>query len=150
MVEEDPLNWEIEPPENFLDSHFLYHAVHIILWINWPNLDKIHSNFFSYGKAEKGLSTDWNKYASPEDTLMRRIEASLEKNGIIELNISNLRNLIQENNFPMMIRHAPEIIPPVNRAHSLIEGIHKINKTKIKRKLSKIAHWAPNMKPIKV
>ena len=46
MVEEDPLTWEVEPLESFLNSHFFYRGVHKVLWKKWPTLDKIYPNFF--------------------------------------------------------------------------------------------------------
>jgi len=58
MDEEDPLSWDIEPYENFLDSHFFYRAVHKYLWKNWPDLNKIYPNFFTLDQAINGLSVD--------------------------------------------------------------------------------------------
>ena len=60
MDEKDPLNWETEPNENFLEAHFLYRGVHKVLWKNWPDLSCIYPNFFITTQAEKGLSVDWN------------------------------------------------------------------------------------------
>ncbi|MEE9379224.1 MAG: hypothetical protein V3V33_14460 [Candidatus Lokiarchaeia archaeon] len=149
MDKEDPLTWEIEPQENFLDIHLLYRAVHKILWNKWPDLNKIYTNFFSFNQVINGLSVDWSKYATPEDTLNRRIDPNLTSNGIIEIIVGKLRECIKQNDYSITIQHYPLRIPPINRAHSLLDGITKINKAKIKRELSTIAQWAPNMKPIK-
>lgn len=46
MVKDDPLKWEVEPPENFLVSHFLFRGVHQILWKNWPDINTIQPNFY--------------------------------------------------------------------------------------------------------
>lgn len=149
MVEEDPLAWETEPSSNFLPIHKLFRAVHKVLWVNWPNLDKIQPNFFSYNKINNGLSVDWNKYSTSRDTLNRRKEPNLRINGIVEFKVGILRDCIKKNNFPFSIKHSPRIEPPINRSHSLIAGIKKVNRTKVKRKLSKIVIWSKDMKPIR-
>jgi hypothetical protein len=64
--------WSEEPEENFLNSHFLYRAVHRGLWQNWESTDRIDPIFFYSKNAEEGLSFDWSKYSSPQDTLERR------------------------------------------------------------------------------
>lgn len=149
MAKEDPLMWEIEPFKNFLDVHFFYRAVHKILWMKWPDLNKIYTNFFAFNQVINGLSVDWSKYATPDDTLDRRMEPKLTSNGIIEIAIGKLRKNLKENHFPITIQHNPIREQPINRAHSLLNGINNINKATIKRELSRIAQWAPNMKPIK-
>lgn len=149
MDEEDPLSWNIEPYENFLNSHFFYRAVHKFLWKNWPRTDKIYSNFFSLDQAINGLSVDWSKYATPEFTLNSRPVPKLYVNGIVKINVGKIKIVIEEKILPISIKHDPIKEPPLNRAHTLLEGISKINKAKLKLKLSKIAQWAPNMMPIK-
>lgn len=69
MAEEDPLSWETEQSEDYLDYHLLYRGVHKVLWKNWPDLNRIYPNFFITSQAEKGLSVDWSKYATPAFTL---------------------------------------------------------------------------------
>ena len=56
-----------EPNENFLDTHFLYRAVHRGLWQHWKTLDRIDPVFFYSKNAEEGLSFDWSKYSAPEN-----------------------------------------------------------------------------------
>ena len=145
MVEENPLTWESEPFTDYLDQHSLYRGIHQCLWIKWSTLDRIQPHFFYSFNAIKGLSLDWSKYSTPEETLRRLREPHLTKNGIIDLNVGKLRNCIEENNFPLSIAHDPQ---PINRAHTLIHGIPKCNKTKVRRKISKIAEWALDMRPI--
>jgi len=149
MDEEDPLKWDIEPYENFLDFHYLYRAIHKFLWVNWPNLNKIYPNFFSLDQAINGLSVDWSKYATPEFTFNSRPIPKLTTYGIVELNVRKIKIEIVDNSLPIKIKHNPIKETPFNRAHTILEGIGKINKAKIKMKLSKIAQWAPKMKPIK-
>jgi len=149
MDEEDPLSWDIEPYENFLDSHFFYRAVHKHIWKNWPDLNKIYPNFFSLDQAINGLSVDWSKYASPVFTLNSRPAPELTRNGIVELNVGKIKISIKDKSLPLTIKHDPIKVPPINRAHTILEGIGKTNKAKVKMKLSKIAQWAPKMMPIK-
>lgn len=152
MVEEDPLNWETEPSENYLDDHFLYRGVHKVLWKNWPDLNRIYPNFFITFQAEQGFSVDWSKYTTPSFTLDHLPNPFLEINGIVELNVGSLKKIIQDVNLPINIQHDPIRIrnkkQRINRAHSLIVGINKTNKTKVKRFLSRIAQWARDMAPL--
>ncbi|TFG22237.1 MAG: hypothetical protein EU529_11055 [Promethearchaeota archaeon] len=107
MVEENPLSWETEPDENFLDDHFLYRGVHKRLWKTWPELNRIYPNFFITTQAEQGLSVDWSKYATPAFTLAHLPTPSLEKIGIVEMNAGSLKKIIQEANLPINIQHDP-------------------------------------------
>ena len=43
MAEEDPLAWETEPSENFLDDRFLYRGVFKYMWQTWKNLKPMSS-----------------------------------------------------------------------------------------------------------
>ena len=133
-----------EPIENFLDAHFLYRAVHRGLWENWESINRIDPIFFYSKNAEEGLSFDWSKYSTPQDTLNRRRGKTLKENGIIQLNIGKLKTSITQFELPIIIEHAPF---PENQAHTLMLGITKSNTAKIRRKLSKIAEWAEGMKP---
>ncbi len=69
MVADNRMTWEKEPFENFLDEHSLYRGIHKNYLINWADSGTIPPNVFSYKKDEKGFSTDWSKYATPEFTL---------------------------------------------------------------------------------
>lgn len=152
MAKDDPLNWEAEPIENFLNEHFLYRGINRIFWMNWSDINKIEPNLFAIPKPdEDGLSTDWSKYSTPKDTLNRLRIPDLKVNGIIELNISKLKDSIKINKLPISIKHNPiriaNEIQQINRAHTLIIGINKQNKAKIKRHLARIANWAVGYKP---
>ena len=69
----------------------------------------------------------------------------MNDNGIIQLNIGEFRNNKQEFNLPLVLEHSPTV---ENQSHTLMHGITRANKTKIRRKLSKIASWADGMKPL--
>lgn len=150
MADEDPLTWETEPSDNFLDEHFLYRGIHKNMWQTWKNLQKFDPNFFMKKRAVEGLSTDWSKYADPQITLTH-LNSDLTIYGIAEINVGQFKNIIEEHKFPLTIHHDPIRTPtesePLNRAHTLIKGFHEKNTTKIRRKISKIAKWAPNMSP---
>jgi len=151
MAEEDPLTWETEPSENFLDEHFLYRGINKNIWKTWENLEKIYPNFFMKRRAVDGLSCDWSKYATPQATL-NHLNSDLTEYGIAELNVGEFRNEINEGNFPLTIHHDPTriatILLPINRAHTLIKGFKQKNTATIRCKISKIAKWAVNMRPI--
>jgi len=73
----------------------------------------------------------------------------LTTNGIVELNVGKIKSSIEDKSLPLTIKHDPIKEPPINRAHTILEGIGKVNRAKIKMKLSNIARWAPNMMPAK-
>ena len=149
MAEEDPLTWEDEPYQNFLNNHLLYRAIPKIIWKHWVPDFKIRPSFFITKNAlEDGLSVDWSKYARPVDTLNRRNNPTLSKWGISKINVGKLKNSIQENNLPLTIEHKPQRLPPkINRAHTLINGFTISNTTDIRRKIYKLVEWVQGMKP---
>ncbi|MBD3254905.1 MAG: hypothetical protein GF383_07415 [Candidatus Lokiarchaeota archaeon] len=115
-------------------------------------MSRIYPNFFITSQAEKGLSVDWSKYATPSFTLSHLPDPSLSINGIIELNVGKVKKFITRAALSIAIEHDPirEVTDKqlLNRAHTLINGIDKTNKAKVKRFLSKIANWAKDMNPI--
>lgn len=155
MVEEDPLKWEIEPSENFLPEHLFYRAIPKTLWALWKDINKIEPNFFMIKENEKGLSVDWSKYAKPKDTLERSAKPDMASTGIIQINIGKLREIILQYNLPLDIQHdpikslikMPYRIIGINRAHTLLSGVNRRNRTTIRRRLYKIVEWIPNLKP---
>lgn len=95
---------------------------------------------------------DWSKYASPSFTLKHLPIPDLKTNGIVEMNVGELKDTISKSELPISIQHDPvrtlkENQKP-NRAHTLITGINKTNKAKVKRRLSRISRWATNMTPL--
>jgi len=152
MVQDDPLKWETEPAENFLNEHLLYRGIHKNLWSKWSDIQDINPNFFMTQHAPPGLSVDWSKYATPQETLTNHLKSNLYIFGIVELNVGEFRFCVKENEFPLTIQHDPNKeeseIEPLNRAHTLIKGFTRTNTSKIRMILSRIAIWAPEMKPI--
>lgn len=156
MVEENPLNWEEEPPENFLNINYLYRGVKKVLWSTWPDLKKIYPNFFTIEQTIGGLSVDWSKYCSPESTLNHLPIPDLKIYGIVQLNVGNLRECINQNNFLIGIKHKPIRVESerlkINRGHTLLTNFSKEGKSRIRTKvrveLSKIANWSAKMHPI--
>ena len=72
----------------------------------------------------------------------------------MEINIADLKNCIDENNFPIIIEHDP--VKKINRknkylnkAHSIIYGLTIINYTKIRTEISEISSWSEGYEPIK-
>lgn len=157
MAEENPLSWEEEPPENFLNTDYLYLGVKKFLWSTWPDLRKIYPNFFTYEQTKGGLSADWSKYCSAEDALNNLSTPKLTIYGIAQLNVCDLRECINQNNFLIEIKHDPVRVAieslKVNRGHTLLTNFRKEGKSRIRTKvrveLSKIANWSPKMNPIK-
>ena len=149
LAKEDQIDWETEPPECYENDHLLYLGIHRDLWCQWPDLDKIHVNFFMTQHALRGLSVDWSKYADPKDTLAY-LNPSLNVYGIAEVKVGDLRTCIDQYDLPLSIKHDPVKEPPNrNRAHTLIKGVTKKNKASIKRRLYKLFQWAPDMEPLK-
>lgn len=147
MVKEDPLNWEIEPENNFLDIHLLYHPVHEDYWKNFGDIDEIEGNFIEVPKKKKdpdydGFSMDWSKYITPEESLNLRDETKIDKYGVIEMQVGSFRKCNINNEFSLSIQHDPVLSQPkLNRSHSIVKGITKPSKLKIRTELAKIMSW---------
>jgi len=119
MADENPLTWETEPSENYLDEHFLYRGIHMNMWQTWKNPQKIDPNFFMTKRAVEGLSTDWSKYSNPQNTLTN-LNSDLTIYGIAEIIVGQFKDVIEEHKFPLTIHHDPTRIEterePLNRA----------------------------------
>jgi hypothetical protein len=59
-----------------------------------------------------GMSTDWDKYSTPQDTLNRAREP--KNNAIIEMNVGDIRSIPNQT-----VQHCP---CPENRAHTNVIG----------------------------
>ncbi len=100
--------------EKIEDSHKLYCRVHRN---NVRDNELLPIVFRERGEGEKkGMSVDWEKYATPEDTRNRATSAPID-NGIIQFIAGNVREI------GLTVVHAPE---DYNRAHSNIKGIESI------------------------
>jgi hypothetical protein len=87
--------------------------------------------------TEKGMSTDWSKYATPEEALNRPTERYPEgdrtkTHGIISLNVGKVREIDN-----IIVVHAPLF---ENVAHTHIKGIppQDPSKTEVRSKLARI------------
>jgi len=119
------------PIEIIPDSDFLYRRIHSSILISSQNENDIPPFAF---KDNNGISTDWNKYSTPEESQYRASEP--EKNGIIQIKVALIR--LYKN---LTIVHAPL---PSNRAHSLINGLKSYKKedqTDIRKRLARSAEW---------
>lgn len=100
------MTWNVE---QIPDPAKLYMRVHMKML---PE-GKLHAGVF---KAHgDGMSTDWEKYSTPEDTRFRALQPDM--NGVIALVTGTVRSI--EN---LEVRHAPDD-DGKNRAHTLIIGI---------------------------
>jgi hypothetical protein len=103
-------------------------------WIteNIPNQDKIymrvHRNMIKNGQpstgifknqptSTDGMSTDWEKYSTPEDTRNRVAPSKDPANyGVISMQVENVKNVPNQT-----VVHTPDI-PNNNRAHTDVFG----------------------------
>jgi len=75
------------------------------------------------------MSTDWERYSSPAETLQRAAEAS--KNGVIQLGAGSVR-VIEG----LTVEHTPIL---ANRAHTDVFGEKT---TEVRLRLKRVAQWA--------
>lgn len=76
-----------------------------------------------------GMSTDWSKYSTPEQTRDRA--ANPAQNGVVALLVQPLRDV------PLEVAHTPDV-PRNNRAHTDVRG----KKTaEVRAKLMDVFEW---------
>jgi len=95
--------WAIEPIPN---EDLLYMRVHKSYYRNGELLP------IAFRDHERGMSTDWSKYAHPEETRSRARDPS--KNGVISMVVEQVRAIEG-----LAVQHAPL---PENRAHANVNG----------------------------
>lgn len=88
---------------------------------------RAHRQHFSQGdlghgvfrRREKGVSVDWDRYTTPEDT-RARAKSNPKDNAVISLLVGCIRQIQ-----PLTVDHDPIFTPPEerNRAHSLIRNL---------------------------
>jgi hypothetical protein len=113
--------------EEIPDSNYLYRRIHKSQ-VDDQTGEPASSAFSNLGE---GMSTDWEKYSTPEET-RRRIDARHNPldYGIVRLNAGNARGIENQE-----VKHTPK---DYNRSHTDIIG----NKTlKIRHKIKKVAEW---------
>ncbi|MBW4888718.1 hypothetical protein KXQ82_03290 [Mucilaginibacter sp. HMF5004] len=125
---------EIFEAEEIPDNGILYYRVHKSYIVN---NEVIPGAFRSRGD---GMSTDWNKYSTPEESLLRaKVPA---ENSIINFPVTKIRS-----RSALAVIHNPEID---NRAHSLIKGIPEVKgdlQTKTRALLTLIYVWEIKISP---
>lgn len=118
------MNWQVE---TIPDTDTLYMRAHKVHIDNQRNLAP--GVFRDQGK---GMSTDWHKYAMPQDT--RNRAKVPEDNAVISLNVGQVRNI------PLDVQHSPL---PDNQAHTDVIGDkkQKYPPPGVRVKLSRIFEW---------
>lgn len=124
------------PIEAIPDASQLFMRAHKSLLLD----GEIRPNIFR--EQGKGMSVDWDKYSTPEQSRARsKVPAD---NGIVQLNTSRVRMILG-----LTVTHDPvqegavddQGTPlPVNRAHSLVKGVGTDAQKRVV--LSRICNWA--------
>ena len=110
------------PVEEILDSDQVYMRVHKSLA---PSGELKPGAFRD---QEGGMSTDWSKYATPEETRNRARNPA--DNGVIEMTVAHVRAIE-----PLKVTHEPLFD---NRSHSEVFGDKD---PEVRVKLKRIARW---------
>ncbi len=79
-----------------------------------------------------GMSTDWEKYSTAEETRKRAQKSPPEDNGVLRLNVGGVRAIN-----PLSVEHKPE---PDNRAHTEVLGDKKKD-PEVRLRLQRLAEW---------
>jgi hypothetical protein len=122
------MNWTVEYIPN---SDFLYRRVHANILIIAQNWDDITPFAF---KDNNGISVDWNKHSTPEESRQRAVNP--EQIGIIQIKVESARQFQN-----LSVDHTPL---PSNRAHANINGLKtykKEDQTDIRKRLARLATW---------
>ncbi len=113
------------PIEIIPDNDKLFMRIHET-WIQsgepMPGVFKNHGS---------GMSTDWNKYSTPEETLKRARIPS--KNAVIQMQVGDVRKIPGQ-----QVQHTPL---PDNRAHTDVLG-EKDRDPEVRIKFRRIFNWA--------
>ena len=120
------------PIEVIPDEDDLYYRIHKMYFKEDPNIIP-SASFRPQGKS---MSTDWNKYSTPE-RLRQRAEMP-EDNRVVEMNVGNVRAI------SLTVNHAPDHVK-MNRAHTDVFGLIGISKSelnKIRSQLATLSDWA--------
>jgi len=117
---DDCLVWEIEHIPNEAATFMRAHRDHIRNGDLQPGVFQVRNG---------GMSVDWDKYSSPQDTRQRGREPLA--NAVISLSVLKIRAIED-----LDVKHSP-ILPPEspNRSHSNVTGIPesriKLTKTRV-------------------
>lgn len=102
---------------------------------------RIHADFVERNSGDvrpgafrdhgNGMSTNWNKYAGPEETRNRGVREP-EKNGVISFNVGRTRAINS-----LIVTHSPDVLKG-NRAHTDVIGEKSVQ---VRLMLSEIYTW---------
>lgn len=110
MVDEEVVIW---PKEDIPDDDLLYLRAHR----RWLDEDALLNAFRDH---DGGMSTDWSKWSSPQETLARAKEPAV--NAVMQLSVGDVRSIR-----PLTVEHSPVQPQPIldlpgNRAHTDVIG----------------------------
>ena len=113
------------------DEDDLYYRIHKMFFKEDPDIIP-SASFRPQGKS---MSTDWNKYSTPER--LRQRANNPEDNRIVEMNVGNVRTI------PLTVNHAPDYVE-MNRAHTEVFGLVGLPRSKlskIRTQLATLSSW---------
>ena len=119
------------PIEDIPDEDDLYYRIHKEFFEE----DTIIIPSASFRPQGNSMSTDWNKYSTPEKLNQRAKKP--EDNRIVEMNVGDVRVI------PLIINHAPDYVE-MNRAHTDVFGLIGLPKSKlskIRTQLASLSSW---------
>jgi hypothetical protein len=105
------------PVEEIPDADELYLRVHR-RWFEDGDLDP--ACFQNHPKKTGGMSTDWSRYATPEQTRARALRSTPSDNAVLAMNVGAVRVIPGQTVVHAPIQGEPEI--PDNRAHAEVFG----------------------------
>ena len=105
------------PVEEIPDEDQLYLRVHR-RWLDTGDLDP--GCFQNHPKTTGGMSTDWSRYATPEQTRARALRSTPADNAVLALDVGKVRAIPSQVVQPAPIFGDPQL--PDNRAHTEVFG----------------------------
>lgn len=106
------------PNEHIPDTDDLYLRVHR-RWLDQEGRLDVGC-FRNHPEKSGGMSTDWSKYAEPDQTRRRALRSRPADNAIIGLNVGAVRAIPEQTVVHTPIQGDPDI--PDNRAHTEVFG----------------------------
>ena len=113
------MTWQKEDIPNEDDLYMRVHRGFVRNGVPAPGVFRDHG---------KGMSTDWEKYSTPEQTKNRAKKP--DENGVVRMNAGKVRSI------PLEVDHAPVTD---NRAHTEVIGDKKAPMVRVK--LSRLVSW---------
>ena len=141
-------DWAKEDIPNY-DPHdkdyLLYRHIHKT-YINIKNHSVIALSAFK-DPTGKGISTDWSKYSTPQETQKHSLKNPPEDYGVVSLRVKGIRDEVEFNK--LIIEHFPIQKTKYykgNRAHTNVNGLLKYGSLmrEIQVLLSRQAKWEIN------